>query len=193
MRLLLVSLLCGAALAQCPSGYVQVSDTVYVPAAPAPGSSPPTFSGKVTISAPTIPTSTNSLTFGRDAQTITVTNGAFSACLAPNTAMNQQTTYYSVSFQDAQTHWTESWVVPASSVALKIPQIRGSIIASPNALVALAQLSTYGGTIGNCLTLTSGGPSWTSCGSSGTGKSWAAMTSVSWASITSTIWTGVTP
>ncbi len=176
MKLIIALLGCASACAQCPTGYVSIMDTIYTPAVSA-GSTPAIFTGKATISAPTIPTSTNTLTFGRDAQTITVTNGAFSVCLAPNTAMNQHGTFYSVTFQSPVTHWSETWVVPASSGALKISQVRGRVVAT-NETIKPSDLSTYAATANTCIRFDGSQPIWANCP-----RSWSQLPG-SWSSLT---------
>ncbi len=144
---ILLAMRCTRAHAQsCPAGYTRVADTLAGPVAPSTGL-PTLFFGSVTIAATSEGTGANGVAFGRLPMKLTgIANGAVSVCLIPNTTALPRGTTYLVTYnyvgpRGAAPAWTETWVVTASTGALKLGDVRRpSLFACPG-LLSLSRLT----------------------------------------------------
>lgn len=125
-----MTLSCSVRAQSCSAGYTPVSDTL---TAPSNTGTPSLFNGNVIVAPPTVPISNSSVTFIKTPLSVTVTNGVFFACLAPNDTASPSNTTYPVSYfsTDGTQRWVESWSVPTSATALTVRAVRSVLNLPP--------------------------------------------------------------
>jgi hypothetical protein len=96
------------------------------------------------------PLYTGTTTLSGWAQTVTVTNGAFTLTLYRNDTITPAGTSYTARYTPTSgSAWSETWVVPAG--ATKIREIRATTVPRPTVIVTPAQISGAAATSGQAL------------------------------------------
>jgi hypothetical protein len=130
-----------------------ITDTLYTPAGTL-------FSGTVSLSLNS-PASAQPL-YNSSGRTLTgftasvsVTSGAFSYQLEANDAITPSGTSYTARYSPSSSTggggWSETWVVPTSSGAVKVYPLRSTTVPVPSVMISPAQLTSGGATAGDGL------------------------------------------
>ena len=137
-----------AVLIFAPSARAQfttpISDTLFTPVGGL-------ANGTITISDPTGFTAADgSFVPANSAITVNVSQGALSVSLVPNIGSNPSGSYYRASYSTTAGNYTEIWIVPQSSSAVKLLTIRARVIPNIGLTAAFDQLNPPAGAFTNC-------------------------------------------